>query len=296
MRKSKNKSVYLGVVICLFFISSVSVANAGPLRDLLMGIFRNGDTVATKLTAKEAEKSASHLLGDGLTSLPHANFSPYIVSQLGRIAAKCVAYSANVVENNQKKELRCTAMKNQFLQCVSVKTKDGLTEESAGDFCTNEDNLQKVAPLPEAVAIKTIQESLREDRKKESYFTNLGKYRNQIGISIPKVKATLSGELNSLALVFPQFAQGIEESQIWFWAGSNVNLVFHNSTGKALDGLAVRFMSHDCDGGANKDQFRLIKFESEVKPDNVVAADFVWDANLPKIGGRCAQIVDVIFK
>jgi hypothetical protein len=129
--------------------------NAGALGDLFMSLFRKSDTIATKLTAKEAEKSASHLLGDVVASLPYANFSPYIVSQLGRIAARCVAYSSNINENNQKKELRCTAMKNQFLQCVSVKTKEGLTEESASDFCVNEDNVQKVAPLAETAAIKT---------------------------------------------------------------------------------------------------------------------------------------------
>ena len=65
---------------------------------------------------------------------------------------------------------------------------------------------------------------------------------------------------------------------------------------KALDSLVVKFMRDGCDGGANKDQFRRITFESEVQPDRVVAADFLWDTNVPKIGGRCAKVVDVIFK
>jgi len=293
MRTFKSNFGYLSFVFCFFFFASVSVANAGFVSDFVFGLFRKSETTAAKVTTKGAEKNAIHTLGEGVLPIPQ---SSYVVSQLARIAAKCVAYSSTENEDNQQKELRCNAAKNQFLQCVSVKTKEGLTEDGASDFCAIEENVKTTAPMAETVPIKTIQEALREDKKTKSYFTLSYSYRKKIGKSIPKVRATISGELTSTTFMFPQIANEIEQSQIWVWVSPNINLVFHNSTGKSLDGLVVKLFSDECAGDTKKNQFRLITFESEVKPDYVVAADFRWDSSLPRLDGHCAKIVDVIFK
>jgi hypothetical protein len=135
---------------------------------------------------------------------------------------------------------------------------------------------------------------LLEDRRNLKYSERVAKYRKAIGRSLPEVRAVLSGELDKPGFPFSQIAKKVEEAQTWWDAGSEVNMVFHNSTSKPLSGLVLKITAGDCNGGG-KNQFRFITFASEVKPNQVVAAYFSWDGFLPR-DWRCIDIVDVIFK
>jgi hypothetical protein len=130
---------------------------------------------------------------------------------------------------------------------------------------------------------------LIEDHRTLIYSARVAKYQKAIGRSLPEVRAVISSELSKPIFQFPQIAKRIEETQTWWDAGSDVNMVFHNLTSKPLDGLVLS----DCNDGGKND-FRFITFASEVKPDQVVAAYFAWPS-APR-GRRCIDIVDVIFK
>lgn len=128
-----------------------SHAHAG-LGNFFFGLFSKSESASVKALAKGSEKGSGHLAGDAVTAATHSTDSPYITAQLARIAAKCISYSSQTNQDEQKRELRCTAMQNQFLKCVSIKTKQGLAEESASDFCAIEENAQKIAPKQESTS------------------------------------------------------------------------------------------------------------------------------------------------
>jgi hypothetical protein len=137
------------IILFLCLVAAPDTTHAGLLSKLFGGLFSKSETVAVKAVTKEAESGIGHLAGDGVSAAAHSNHSTYVSAQLGRIAAKCAIYSSESSDNERKKELRCTAMQNQFLQCVSIKTKEGLTDESASDFCAVEENAAKAIPQKE---------------------------------------------------------------------------------------------------------------------------------------------------
>jgi hypothetical protein len=148
----------------------------------------------------------------------------------------------------------------------------------------------------EKQSIESTGVSFLEDRETLGTGERIEKYRKQIGRTMAKVRATLSGELSSPVFDFPQLANKIEHTQVWWQAAGDldISMVFHNSTSKSLDGLVLKIIAGRCDSG-EKTHFRFITFASEVKADRVVATAFPWfEEQTP--AWRCIDIVDVIFK
>ena len=148
----------------------------------------------------------------------------------------------------------------------------------------------------EREALASIEASLLEDRRVLSWSERVKKYQQEVGKSIPRVDATLSGELSSPFFEFPYLAKKIEESQTWWFQSGDPhrNMVFHNSTGKPLVGLVLKINAGRCNS-SEKNYYRFVTFAFEVKPNQVVNAYFPWAAELPT-GSHCMDVVDVIFK
>jgi hypothetical protein len=148
----------------------------------------------------------------------------------------------------------------------------------------------------ERETLVSIEASLLEDRRVLSWSERVKKYQQEVGKAIPRVDATLSGELSSPFFEFPYLAKRIEESQTWWFERGDPhrNMVFHNSTGKSLVGLVLKVNAGRCNS-SEKNHYRFVTFAFEVKPNQVVSAYFPWAAELPT-GSHCMDVVDVIFK
>ena len=148
----------------------------------------------------------------------------------------------------------------------------------------------------ERETLVSIEASLLEDRRVLSWSERVKKYQQEVGKAIPRVDATLSGELSSPFFEFPQLAKRIEESQTWWYERGDPhrNMVFHNSTGRSLNGLVLKISAGRCNT-SEKNHYRFVTFVFEVQPNRVVSAYFPWAADLPT-GMHCMDVVDVIFK